>query len=281
VNPVNGRRENRNRIPRALVGFNNALLVTGDQKYVDAWRAMAEAVNSHARPTADGRKEYPTMCGAAGWYGWQREPWSVGALEMWYWSQRADDRARLGANAWIDFLAGKNPGYAVSALERDLASIPKKVAAMRADTKPPERRLADNMMDSNPAATTALTQLMWGALPPGRAGELMNARLRYFDPEHKRAGVPEDVGALISELGDTRTVVTLVNLHATEPRTIIVQGGAYGEHQIVSVELNGKSQPLDTRDFTLKLLPGSGAKLALVTRRYANAPTVRFPWDRN
>ncbi len=39
VNPVTGRREDRNRIPRALVGFSNALLVTGDRKYVDAWRA--------------------------------------------------------------------------------------------------------------------------------------------------------------------------------------------------------------------------------------------------
>ena len=47
INPVTGRRENRNRIPRALVGFSNALLVTGDQKYVDAWRAMIAAVNSH------------------------------------------------------------------------------------------------------------------------------------------------------------------------------------------------------------------------------------------
>ena len=29
---VTGRREDRHRIPRALVGFNNALLVTGNQK---------------------------------------------------------------------------------------------------------------------------------------------------------------------------------------------------------------------------------------------------------
>ena len=48
VNPVTGRREDRNRIPRALVGFSNALLVTGDQKYVDAWRTMMDSVNSHA-----------------------------------------------------------------------------------------------------------------------------------------------------------------------------------------------------------------------------------------
>ncbi|MBL9211852.1 MAG: hypothetical protein JNL92_15380, partial [Opitutaceae bacterium] len=35
VNPVTGRRENRNRIPRAMVGFVNATLVTGDAKYAD------------------------------------------------------------------------------------------------------------------------------------------------------------------------------------------------------------------------------------------------------
>ena len=280
VNPVTGRRENRNRIPRALVGFSNALLVTGDQKYVDAWRAMAEAVNSHARTAADGHKEYPTMFGAEGWYGWQRQPWNVGALEVWYWSQRADDRARVGSNAWIEFLEGKNPGYAETALQRDLASIAKNVAGFRADAKPPELRLADNMMDFNPASVHALEQLMWGAFPPGRAGELLNARLRYFDPERKRAGVPEDVGALVSEMSDARTVVTLVNLSATETRTVVVQGGAYGEHRIESVEQGGVTTRVGATNFTVRLAPGAGAKLTLAMKRFANAPTVAFPWER-
>src|SRR5205807_6141614 len=77
INPVTGRREDRNRIPRALVGFNNALLVSGDQRYVDAWRTMIDAVNSHARPSlsgrseSKGRKQYPTMRGDEGWYGWK------------------------------------------------------------------------------------------------------------------------------------------------------------------------------------------------------------------
>ena len=279
LNPVTGRRENRNRIPRAIVGFQNALLVTGDRKYVDAWRSMTEVVNSHAR-TVDGRKEYPTMFGADGWYGWQRTPWNVGALEVWYWSQRPEDRDRVGANDWLEFLEGRNPGYPEGALRRDLESIPRKVALFRNDTRPPEKRLADNMMDANPAAAAALEQLMWGALPPGRAGELMNARLRYFDPARKRAGLPEDVGALVSEIGDTRTVVMLVNLNAAESRTVVVQGGAYGEHQFIQVEWNGKTQPINARDFTVLLAPGSGARLTLTLRRYANAPTVRFPWDR-
>ena len=99
------------------------------------------------------------------------------------------------------------------------------------------------MLDSNPAATDALVRLMWGALVPGREGGLLNARLRYFDPARRRAGVPEDVAALVSELGDRRTVVTLVNLSATESRTVIVQAGGYAEHQFESVEWNGQTAP--------------------------------------
>lgn len=280
VNPVNGRKENRNRIPRAIVGFHNAMLVTGDQKYADAWRTMIDAVNSHARTTADGAKEYPTMFGAEGWYGWQRTPWAVGALEVWYWSQRAEDRARVRDSDWLTFLDGKNADFPESALRRDLAAMERKAAGYRRDTSTPDRRLADNMMDFNPASVVALQQLMWGAIPPGRAGELMNARVRYFDPERKRAGVPEDVGALVSELGGARTVVTLVNLSPSATRTVVVQGGAYGEHRFESAEIAGRTEKIGATSFTVKLAPGSGAKLTLATKRYAAAPTVMFPWDR-
>jgi hypothetical protein len=278
VNPVTGRRENRNRIPRALVGFSNALLVTGDRKYVDAWRDMIGAVNAQARH-AGGRTEYPTMYGPSGWYGWQSEPWNVGALEVWYWSMRPTDRARLGANAWIEFLEGKNDGYPESVLERDLASIHRRLERMRADRTPPEKRLADNMLDLNPAAIDALVQLMFGALIPGREGGLLNARVRYFDPARRRAGVPADVAALVSELGDRRTSVTVVNLGA-DPRDVIIQAGGYAEHRFEAVEWNGFRRQLGVRDFTVRIAPGAGARLTLTMRRYVNTPTVRFPWSR-
>jgi hypothetical protein len=278
VNPVTGRREDRNRIPRALVGFSNALLVTGDRKYVDAWRAMIDAVNAHAR-TADGRKEYPTMFGAAGPYGWQREPWSVGALEVWYWSMRPEDRPRVGANPWVEFLEGKNASYPETSLKHDLESIARKIALVRADKTPPEKRLADNMLDSNPAATDAMVRLMFGALVPGREGGLLNARLRYFDPERRRAGVPEDVAALVSGLSDRSTVVTLVNVSRTRPRDVMVQGGAYGEHQIEAIEANGRTTAVNAPHLTVRLAPGAGATVTLTMRRYVNQPTVAFPWD--
>jgi hypothetical protein len=241
---------------------------------------MIDAVNAQARVTG-GRTEYPTMHGAGGWYGWRPEPWSVGALEVWYWSMRPGDRQRVGADPWIQFLEGGNPGYPDAALTRDLESIPKRVAGIRADKTPPDKRLADNMLDLNPAATDSLVRLMFGALVPGREGGLLSARLRYFDPGRQRAGVPPDVAALVSELADSRTVVTLVNVSKTEPRTLVVQGGAYGEHQIESVAWNGRSQRVDASHFAVQLAPGAGAKLTLAMRRYANKPTVAFPWGRS
>jgi hypothetical protein len=279
INPVTGRREHRNRIPRALVGFSNALLVTGDQKYVDVWRSMIDVVNSHARTTGDA-KEYPTMHGAEGWYGWQRQPWNVGALEVWYWSMRADDRTRIGADPWVDYLHGANASYPETALRRDLESIPSKVEAIRADKTLPQKRLADNMLDLNPAATDSLVRLMFGALVPGREGGLLNARVRYFDPARRRAGIPQDVAALVSELADRRTVVTLINLSPSEPREVLVQAGGYGEHQFEAAEWNGRRVALNAREMTVRLAAGAGATLALDMRRYVNQPTTRLPWER-
>ena len=279
VNPVTGKREDRNRIPRALVGFNNALFVTGDQKYVDAWRTMMDAVNSHAR-VIDGKKQYPTMCGAEGWYGWRNDPWSVGALEVWYWSQRPRDLERAGSGGWLGFLQGQNPSFPEDALQRELTQMRQRVAALRKDTTPPEKRLADNMLNINPASTDSMVQLMWGALVPGREGGLLNARFRYFDPVRKRAGVPEDVAALVSELSDTRATVTLVNLNPSQPRTVIVQGGGYGEHQLISVTGDGVTTAIGGPLLSVQLDPGSGQKLVFEMKRYANTPTILHPWQR-
>jgi hypothetical protein len=125
--------------------------------------------------------------------------------------------------------------------------------------------------------------LTLGGLPPGRDGGRLNARLRYFDPARKRAGLPEDVAALVSEMTDTVTAVTLVNLNPA-PRTVVVQGGAYGEHRIESVATNGangKRIPVNGTAFTVTLAPGAGDKLTLTMKRYAETPTAAFPAGMN
>jgi hypothetical protein len=193
---------------------------------------------------------------------------------------KPDDLKRVEPSGWIAYLQGQEANYPETALQRDLRAIQSRVDAMRRDRLPPEKRLADNMLNFNPAATASLVQLMWGGLPPGVDGGLANARLRYFDPVRKRAGMPEDVGALVSEMTDTKTVVTLVNLNRTKPRTVIVQGGAYGEHELDSVTIGQKTTPIHSPLLTVQLNPGSGQRLTLQMKRYANSPSVLQPWHR-
>lgn len=106
---------------------------------------------------------------------------------------------------------------------------------MRADQSTPDTRPADNAIEINPASVTALIQLSQGgvhiARPPWsstslhQGGAPLHCRLRYFDPERRRAGV-------------------------------------------------------DSSAFDIELRPGCGARLQLSMRRYANAPTLAFPWTR-
>src|SRR5207249_11402150 len=130
-----------------------------DQKSADAWRSMIDAVNSHAmnpstrvidpslRAGADGRRQYPTMYGAEGWYGWQAQPWSVGALEVWYWSMKPEDLERVPQDPWVDYLQGRNAAYPETALQKDLQTIGTRLAQVRKDLTTAAQRLADNMMD--------------------------------------------------------------------------------------------------------------------------------------
>jgi hypothetical protein len=148
---------------------------------------------------------------------------------------------------------------------------------MRADRTAPAQRLADNMMDFNPAAVDALIRLTLGGLPPGREGGLLNARLRYFDPARHRAGLPDSVAALVSKMTDTETDVTIVNLDKSSPRSVTLQGGAYGEHRILSAEIRGKVFLVDNRSLTVQLAPGAGARITLKLRRYSEQPTESFP----
>jgi hypothetical protein len=133
------------------------------------------------------------------------------------------------------------------------------------------------MMDFNPVAVDALIRLTLGGMPPGRDGGLLNARLRYFDPVRKRAGLPGDVGALVLAMSDNRTVVTLVNLNKMVPREIVVQGGAYGEHQIESVQVHGRTISVNGSHFTANLGPGAGATLTIKIKRYAQRPSATLP----
>ncbi len=277
--PATQKPANRNTHYLGITGFGNALLLTGDQRYVDVWRKQIDAVNSRAKEV-DGRLMYPRMYGDQGWYAFEPEKYSHGALEVYYWSMDEADLARVPESGWLDFLQGRNPGYPAQALARDFETIRAKAAGQRADTSTPDTRLADDPMRYNPATVETLVNLMLGGLHPGHQGSPLHCRLRYFDPVRRCAGVPEDVAALVEKLTSDATVLTLVNVNQSEERTVVIQGGAYGEHQIGSVELGDRACNVEASHFTVRLAPGAGQRLVIRGKRYANAPTIWAPWDR-
>src|SRR6185295_9758745 len=122
-----------------------------------------------------------------------------------------------------------------TALRRDLARIRQRVAGLREDPTTPDTRLADDPMKYNPASVHALLALTMGGVHPGVGGNSLVARLRYFDADRRRPGLPDDVAALVEKLTADSATLTLVNVSQLEPRAVIVQGGAYGEHQITTM----------------------------------------------
>jgi hypothetical protein len=135
-------------------------------------------------------------------------------------------------------------------------------------------------MGINPVSIHALTNLTTGAYLTGNIWSL-HARFRYFDPEKRRAGLPADVAALVEKLEADSATVSLVNVDAVEPRTVIVQAGGYGEHRFDSLEIDGKVQPIAGPILSVRLQPGAGARLHFRMARYVNSPTLAQPWDRD
>jgi hypothetical protein len=277
--PQTGKLAHRNNHRLGFFGFRNAFVLTGDDRYLDVWRRQIDKVNGHKK-VVDGQTLYPHMHGDRGWYLYKPQRYAPFALELYCLSMKAEDRRRVPDMPWLLYLEGKNPGYPEEALRRDLDRVRGRVAGMRRDTTTPDTRLADDPLRFNPASVAALVELMLGGVPPGLHSGLLHCRLRYFDPARRRAGIPEDVAALVEGLTADGVTVTLLNVNQVEARTVVVQAGAYAEHQIASAEADGRAVRVDAAHVTVRLGPGCGGRLVLRIRRHVNAPTLAFPWDR-
>ena len=195
-----------------------------------------------------------------------------------------DERSRptAGAGRRLARVSGRQePRLSRKGPPRRFRVIRRKVEAMRRDPTTPDTRLADDPMAYNPATVGSLVHLMLGGLPPKHQGEVLQARVRYFDPIRRRPGLPEDVAALVESLKDDSTSLVLVNLNQSEPRTVVVQGGAYGEHLCDRVATDERTIAISRPSFRVELAPGSGGRLTVSMKRYAVQPTLALPWDRD
>ncbi len=141
---------------------------------------------------------------------------------------------------WLAFLAGDNPTYP----ERILAAAQAQaVSYTHYKRQRMERYRGGHVSEAdihlwqqcNPVVTEALVQLTWGGPQVIYNGGLQQARVRYYDAQAKRPGLPPSVAALVSRIDPEATTVDLINLDPEAARSVVVQAGAFAEHTIRSV----------------------------------------------
>jgi hypothetical protein len=260
------------------IGMGNAFLLTHDTSYLEPLRRQLDNLYA-AKKEENGRILLPNKYGDNGWWGYGPSQHFDVQRDLYLWTMDPSALPRIASDPWIAYLNGKNPAYPAEILRSGLSDLRRRVQGFRNDRSTPDTRASDHAQRFNPVVTTPLINLMNGANDPGASGNLLHARLRYFDPETRRAGLPEDVAALVDSLEDGAATVTLVNLSQTQERTLAVQTGAYAEHTAVDVIAGDKTYKVNAPQFTVRLANGAGARLRITMRRYTNQPTLTLPWD--
>jgi len=275
--PQTGADAHRNTHYHGLIGFMNAYMLTGDDRYLQPWREQIAAINKNVK-LIDGKPHYPRMYGDQGWYHFSPSPYQVGVQQIYYLSMKPEDRVAVAGDAWHRYLAGENPGYPETVLRRDLARVRDRVRGLRHDKTTPDTRLADDPMKYNPASITSLLQLMMGGMHPGHCGSVLHARLRYFDPVKRRAGMPDGISALVEKMTNDSVTVLLVNTNQLTSRELIVQAGSYAEHTFRDVTSGDTTTTINGPNLLVRIQPGCGSRLTFSMSRFTRRPTLAFPW---
>ncbi|MDA0348342.1 MAG: hypothetical protein O3C43_17900 [Verrucomicrobia bacterium] len=249
----------------------------------------------------DGTPVIPRRHDERGWYDFIPEP-AYPYLNLWFVSQNENDWQQIERLAeaqkqtsgklsdpdlqWAYFVKGRNPDFAERAFRRDLKTIARKVELIQNEHGDSETWVDNKWINMDPMEMENLTRLSVGGIPIHVRGEMLHSQVRYFDGERRRSGLPPDVAAMVSGIERDWIEVEVVNLNLFEPRQLIIQGGAYGEHHFLSVDFKQASaeQPVGrtvkASAFALDLSPGAGSTLKIHLERYSNQPSYEYPWDR-
>jgi hypothetical protein len=272
--------------------FGNALLLTGDQSYTQVLRKQLDNLYAAAK-LENGKTLLPRYYGDNGWYGFHEidAPQAGGltnladvAIDVYMWSLQQSDLDRLPKKGWIGYLVSGDANYPYTAFQQSLEEVRRAAERARTDTStydfPPHGTRGSA---GNPVSTRALVNLTLGGNDPNGSGHgplPLHTQIRHFDPERQRAGLPEDVAALVERIRPEGITLTLVNTSPFHSRVDTIQMGGYGEHHCVSVTVGDRTFPIDAPFFSVRLAPGAGETLTIAMRRFVNQPTLAFPWDR-
>ncbi len=275
-----------------------AHLLSGDDAFLEVIRSQMKVLFENSRTLDNGQLVVSWRYGPDGWFDYQ--PMSNKWLPHVYHASMADvdrqmmervregdagrDWSELGSGKWAFFQyhSGKFPNWPEKLMEFGLAQAEDALARVRAESREPDQMITENSGIPNPVSMEVLTQVMLGSPGTVYNGGLLRATVRYFDPERSRAGLPEDVAALVDGLGPDRAGVHLVNLSHHETRRIVVQAGAFGEHRFNNVKYvdadGDRGVEVAAKHLEVVLPPGTAIHLSCGLERFAHKPSYAFPW---
>ncbi len=275
-----------------------AQLLTGDSKYLELIRSQLDLVIEKGHRD-NGVLQVPFKHTDEGWgaYGTliPQDP-----IHLWAASMEERDQQRLtllreGAavewckvtsrgprslddRAWTRYLAGDFPSYPEEILQANYQEVCRRLQMVVEDDADLKTVNEHHWQQRNPVLTEALEQLAMGGPQTIYWGGLVQGRVRYFDAEEQRAGLPEEVAALVTGLRAEQVDLTLVNLSPLHARKVIVAAGCFAEHQFTSIEADGVEIAIDDRYVQIALKPGTQIDLSMRMQRFAHSPTYAWPW---
>ena len=193
-------------------------------------------------------------------------------------------------NEGSDFYSGKleysrfqyydsqKPKWAEETLSAELEGARKAYNEMLHDDRDVSTIIEENRVAPNPIRTKALTHVALGAPQSVYHGGLSRATVRYFDDDLARPGLPKDVAAFVDMLAPDAAGIQLVNLSTMETRNLIVQAGAFGEHQFSELRYDEKVLPINSKYFRVSLPPSASIRVEAGMNRFVNNPSYAFPW---
>ncbi|MBO9605056.1 MAG: hypothetical protein J7639_03860 [Paenibacillaceae bacterium] len=213
---------------------------------------------------------------------------------------------------WFQYMRGQRPDYPERILEANCQLVSLQLEKLRSPEGDPSGWTEDGFSEGAlssihkwqemcPVYFEGLLQLMLGAPMHISHGGLQHGRVRYFDAQRQRPGLPESVAALVSELADDSVTLSLVNLDLFAEKEVIIQAGTFGEHRFETAYVLASEQgttagaaaggsgpsadaavqaeiAVGGKWFAVQLAPGAGLQLRIAMQRYVNQPTYATPW---
>ncbi len=196
------------------------------------------------------------------------------------WHHTKDQGGRDGG--WLAYMRGDFPEYPESILNHNLSQVQQRLNYMENDEEDPTGYSDAYFQRRNPVTCEGLVELTCGGPLPHYNGGLLVTRVRHYDPQEKRPGLPADVAALVTKLTDDTTELELINLNTSEARDVIVQAGAMGEHKFTTVRAkdSGNENIVEVNGTYLQvhLPPYTNIALEIGTDRFVNQPSYQQPW---